>query len=135
MKYPKIKSLSGNTPNQRFKFRIKICVDINDDAQGTYKINSQIKFKISMLKSSLFDYINAHILAKGAISIAPEAQAKPNNNVKEILFKSSALFTDCISEINNAQLDNAKNINVAMPMYDLIEYSNNYSKTSESLWK
>ena len=88
-----------------------------------------------MLKSSLFDYINGHVLAKSAISIALEAQAKPNNNVKEILFKSSALFTNCISEINNAQLDNAKNINVAIPMYILTEYSNYYSKTSESLWK
>ena len=88
-----------------------------------------------MLKSSLFDYINGYVLAKDAISIALEPQAKPNNNVKEILFKSSALFTNCISEINNAQLDNAKNINVAIPMYNLTEYSNNYSKTSESLWK
>ena len=44
-------------------------------------------------------------------------------------------FTDCISEINNAQLDNAKDLDVMMPMYNLIEYSDNYSKTSGSLWQ
>ena len=49
--------------------------------------------------------------------------------------KNCAPFTDCISEINNIQIDNAKDIDVLMPMYNLIEYSNNYSKTSRSLWQ
>ena len=50
------------------------------------------------------------------------------------MFKNCAPFTDCISKINNTQVDNAKDIDTVMPMYDLIEYSNNYSKISESLW-
>ena len=54
-----------------------------------------------------------------------------NNQMKEI----KEYLTDCISEINNTKLDNAKYIDVVMPMYNLIEYSDNYSKTSESLWK
>ena len=51
------------------------------------------------------------------------------------MFKNCAPFTDCISKINNTQVDNAKDIDIVMPMYNLIEYSDNYSKTSGSLWQ
>ena len=61
---------------------------------------------------------------------APEAA---DNNDKKVVFKNCAPFTDCISEINNTQIDNAKNIDVIMPVRNLIEHSNNYSKTSGSL--
>ena len=57
------------------------------------------------------------------------------DNDKEVVFKNCALFTNCISEINNTQIDNTKYIDVIMPMYNLIEYSNNYSETSGSLWQ
>ena len=50
-----------------------------------------------------------------------------------MIFKNRAPFADCISEINNTQIDNAKDIDVVIPMYNLIEYNDNYSKTSESL--
>ena len=58
-----------NTPNQPTKFRTKNCVEINDDAGGTYNTNSQIKFKTSMLRSSLCDYGGAYILVSGTITI------------------------------------------------------------------
>ena len=58
-----------NVPNQPTKFRIKNWVEINDDARGTYNTNSQINFKTSMLRSSLFDYSNAYTLLSGAITI------------------------------------------------------------------
>ena len=58
-----------NVPNQPTKFRIKNWVEINDDARGTYNTNSQINFKTSMLRSSLFDYSDAYILLSGAIAI------------------------------------------------------------------
>ena len=114
-----------NTPNPSTKFRTKNWVEINDDARGTYK------FKTSMLKSSLCDYSDAYILVKGTITITPvpPPAVKPNNNNKEVEFKSCAPFADCISEINNTQIDNAKEIDVVMSMYDLIEFSDNYSKT------
>ena len=54
---------------------------------------------------------------------------------KEIIFKNCVPFTDCVSEINNTQIDNAKHIGAVMPMYNLIEYSDNYSKTLGSLWQ
>ena len=54
---------------------------------------------------------------------------------KKIRDENCALFTNCISEINNTQIDNAKDIDIVMPMYNLIEYSDNYSKTSGNLWQ
>ena len=55
--------------------------------------------------------------------------------IKKVIFKNGAPFTSCISKINNTQIDNAKYIDIVMPMYNLIEYSDNYSKTSGSLWQ
>ena len=68
------------------------------------------------------------------MTIAPEPPpaANPNNNDNDVVFKNCAPFTDCISEINNTQIDNAKGINVVMLMYNLIECSDNYSKKSGS---
>ena len=63
------------------------------------------------------------------------APADANNTNRKVIFKNYAPFTNCISEINNTQIDNAKDINIKMYMYNLIEYSDNYSKTSESLWQ
>ena len=59
----------GNTPSQPSKFRTKKWIELNEDSRGTYNMNSPIKFKISMLKSSLCDYSDAYILVKGAITI------------------------------------------------------------------
>ena len=63
---------------------------------------------------------DAYILVKETISIETQARDNPNNGDKEMIFKNCATFTDCISEINNAQIDNAKNIDVVLPMYNLI---------------
>ena len=65
MGYQKIINLLGNTPNQPTKFRVKNWVEINDDARGTYITNSQIKFKTSMLRSSLCDYGDVYIFVRG----------------------------------------------------------------------
>ena len=98
---------SDNTPNQSIKFRTKTWVEINDDARGMYINNSQIKLKTSMLKSSLCDCSDGYILAYGAIIIAALA-AGGGNNGKKLVFKNCAPFTDCISEISNKQIGNAK---------------------------
>ena len=93
--------------------------------------NSQIKFKTAMLKSSLCDYNDAYILVKGTITVnnTAAADADANNTNKKVIFKNCAPFTNCISEINNTQIDNAKHIDVVMNMYNLIEYCDGYSKT------
>ena len=59
----------NNTPNQPFKFRTKNWVELNDDVLGAYNTNSQIKFKTTMLKSSLCDYSDAYLLVKGTITV------------------------------------------------------------------
>ena len=124
MEYQKIINLLDNTPNQTTKFRTKNWVEINDDSRGTYNTNSQIKFKTSMLRSSLFDYSDAYILVTGTIKITgaendDEVRRLDERN-KGVIFTNCAPFTDCISEINNTQIDTTKCINVVMSMYNLI---------------
>ena len=127
------------TSNQPSKFRTKRWVEINDESRGTYNVHSQIKFKNTMLKSSFFDYSDAYILVKGRITItgagADAAARRADERDKGAAFKNCAPFTNCISEINNTQVDNAKDIDIVIPMYNLIEYSDNYAKTSGSLWQ
>ena len=131
MEYQKIINLLDNTHNQPPKFRTKIWVKINDYSRGTYNTNSQIKFKTSMLKSSLRDYKNAYILVKEIVTVSnTETASNLNNRGKKVKFKSFAPFTDCLSKINNTQIDNAKDIDVLMLMHKLIRYNNVYSKTS-----
>ena len=137
MEYQKLINLLDNAPNQPSKFRTENLVQINGESTGTYNTRVQIKFKTTMLKSVLCDYSNAYILVKVKISVdnTAAASADANNTNKKVIFKNCALFTDCISEINNTQVDNAKYIDIVMPMYNFIEYSDNYSKTCGSLWQ
>ena len=137
MEYQKITNLIDDASNQLSKFRTKNWVEINDESRDTYNVNSQIKFKTTMLKSSLCDYRDAYILVKGTVSVSNTAAAgaDANNTNKKVIFKNCAPFTNCIIEINNTQVDNAKDIDIVMPMYSLIEYSDNYAKTSGNLWQ
>ena len=139
MEYQKIVNLIDDASNQPSKFRTKNWVEINDESRGTCNVNSQIKFKTTMLKSSLWDYSDAYILVKGTITIngagADVGARQADERHKGVAFKNCAPFTNCISEINNIQVDDAKDIDIVMPMYDLIEYSDNYAKTIGSLWQ
>ena len=137
MEYQKIANLIDNTSNQPYKFRTRNWVEINDESRGAYNVNSQIKFKTTILKSSSCHYSDAYILVKGTINVnnTAAAGAAVNNTNKKVIFKNCTPFTNCISEINNTQIDNAKDTDIVMPMYNLIEYSDNYAKTSESLWQ
>ena len=128
--------VAPSASNQPSKFRTRNWVEINDEARGTYSPNKQIKFKTSMLRSSLCDYSDAYILVKGNITVnnTAGAGAAANNTNKKVVFKNCAPFTNCISKTNNTQIDNAEYIDIVMLMYNLIEYSDNYSKTSGSLW-
>ena len=75
-----------------------------------------------------------HIYVSGTVTVAALAAGGGNNNI-QVVFKTCALFTNCKNEINNTKLDNDKDINVVMPMYNLKEYNNNYSKISGNLWQ
>ena len=87
-----------------------------------------------MLRSSLRDYSDAYIFVKGNITVnnPVAAGANANNTNKKVIFKNCLPFIYCINKINNTQIDNAEYIDIVMPMYNVIEYSDNYSKTSEA---
>ena len=137
MEYQKIANLINDESNKSSKFRTKNWVEIDDDIGGAYSPNKQIRFKTSMLRSGLCDYSDAYILVKENITVNNTAAggAAVNNTNKKVIFKNFAPFTSCISKINNEQIDNAEYIDTVMPIYNLIEYSDNYSKTSGSLWQ
>ena len=136
MEYQKIINLLDNSPNQLPKFRAKTWIEIRGVYQlrGAYNINSDITR--AMLKSSLFDYSEPYIPVKGKITItaagddAAVMQADEIN--KCVMFKNCAPFINCKSEINKTEIDNAKDIDIVMPMYNLIEYSDTYSI---KIWK
>ena len=114
MEYKKIVNFLDKTPNQPSKFRTKNAVEINDDAHGKHNKNSQIKFKISMLKSSLCDYNDAYILISETITTdgaGDDDNAKRlDKGNKGVIFENCSPFADCINEINNTPIDNAKDI-------------------------
>ena len=147
MEYQKIGNLLNNESDQPSKLRTRNWVEINDESRGNYT-NSDIKFKTTMLRSNLCDYEDSYILVKRTITIAgnvgpPEgrteaqllAARRQDERDKAVTFKNCAPFTKCISRINNADIDNAHDIDIVMPIYNLIEYSDNYLKTSGSLWQ
>ena len=126
MEYQEIANLIDGASNQPSKFRTKNWIEINDESRGTYNVNSQIKFKTEMLRPSLRDYSDAYILVKGTITITGAgdnaAARKADERDKGVAFKNCAPFTNCISEINDTQVDDAKAIDIVMPMYNLVEY-------------
>ena len=84
-----------------------------------------------MLRSNLCDFSDAYIVVKGTITVTNPDNAKRN---KVVAFKNNAPFINCISKINGVKIDNAEDLDVVMPMYNLLEYSKNYRKTTGSLW-
>ena len=130
MKYQKIINLLENTPNYRSKFRTKNCMEVNDESCWIYNVNNQIKFKTLILKSRFCDYSDPYILLSTTMTVSNIAAARAaGNNRKNIITKNWAPVTNCISKKNNTKINNAKDIDIVMSTYNLIEYSNNYSKT------
>ena len=102
---------------------------IDSESKGNYLPDNEIKFLTSSLESSLCDYSDAYILVTGNINVTGgDANTK-------VAFKNCAPFRKCRTEINETFVDDANFINITMPMYNLIEYSDNYSDTSGNLWQ
>ena len=89
------------------------------------RTNIQIEFKPTMLTSILCDYSDAYIVVSGTITVvgagADPAAIGADKNNKKAIFKNFAPFTNCITEISNTQVDNTKDLDTVMPMYNLIE--------------
>ena len=126
MEYQKIANLLESTSDNPSKFRTRNWVEINVESRGNYA-NSDIRFKTTMLRSNLSDYVDLYILVKGTITITGEGDNAAAERADE--------KDKCVSRINNTDIDNAHDFDIVMPMYNLIEYSDNYSKTSGSLWQ
>ena len=133
MEYQKIANLIDDASNHLAKFNTTNWVEINDESRGTYIVNRQIKLNTTMLKCSLCDYSDTYIFVKGTITVnnTAAADADANNTNKKVIFKNCAPFTNCVNGINNTQIDNAKDIDIVMPMYNLMEYSDNMQKHLE----
>ena len=105
--------------------------------EHTRQLNRQVNFKRSMPGSNLCDYSDAYLLVRGNITVnnTTAEGAAANKTNKKLIFKTCAPFSDCIIKKNNTQVDNAKDIDLVMLMHNVMEYSNNYSKTCGSWWQ
>ena len=134
MEYQKITNLLGTKSDEVPRFITKKWVEVHDQsgsADDRYKPNKQIRFKTSMLRSDLCDYSDAYIVVKGDITLT-KTNGRGIIDIRNrfLAFKNNAPFTNCISKINNVLIDNAEDLDVVMPMYNLMEYSKNYRKTT-----
>ena len=129
METQKIKNMLNDSSNKESKFATKKWYVI--DSQTTkdkYKQGDVIKFETETIKSSLCDYSDGFILVTENITVA-------SNNNADVTFKNCAAFSTCTTNINDTFADKANHIYITMPMYNLIEYSDNCSDTLGSLWQ
>ena len=128
METQKIVNLLNGSDNENSRFATKKWCIIDNESNGNYSQNDEIKFLARSIESSLCDYSNAYVLVTGNVAVVGA-----NNNNTKVSFKNCTSFRKCRTEINEAFIDETEYINIAMPMYNLVEYSDNYSNTSGSL--
>ena len=119
------------------RFITKKWIEVHDQSgngENRYSPNKQIRFKTSMLRSDLCDFSDAYIVVKGTVTLTKTNGSGIVDIRNRFLAFKNAPFTNCISNINNILIDNAENLDVVIPMYNLLEYSKNYRKTTGSLW-
>ena len=133
MEYQKIKSLVDNIPDKVPRFITKNWIEVHNKSGERYSTNKHIRFKTSMLRSDLCDFSDACIVVKGKITVSANGRDRDEMN-RQVILKNNAPFISCISEINGVLVENAEDLDIVMPMYNLLKYSKNYSKASASLW-
>ena len=138
METQKIANILGDESNESSKFATIKWYVINDRNKTDYgegnKNGATIKFETQVIKSNLYDYSDAYILVTGSITVR---NGNENTSIISLIleFKNCAPFTKFITQINDEHVDDADDLDIIMPMRNLIEYSNNYSDTSGSLWQ
>ena len=135
MEYDKINNLLDTESENLSKFVTRQYVRVNSFS-NTYDENKSIRFKTPMLRSDLCDYSDAYILVNGTITVTANAGA---NNIRDkkdrkLILKNNAPFALCISRINGKLIEDADDLDVVMPMYNLLEYIKKYRKTIGSLY-
>ena len=133
METQKIVNLLNDSDNESSRFTTRKWYIINDQNNGQYgrgnEIDSTIKFETKIIKPNLCDYSDAYILVTGDVKVAGVA-ADTN-----VAFKNGAPFTRCVTHINDEHVETAENLDIIMPVYNLIEYSDNYADSSGSLYQ
>ena len=125
MEHQKILNLLNDANNSKFATR-KWSI-VNNNSKANYGVKKEITRNTEVLKSNLFYYNDAYILVRGDITII-------GDNAYEVAFKNCRPFTECIAKINGTTTDDAEDLDLVMSMYNLMEYSANYSETRGSLW-
>ena len=139
MEYDKINNLllsEDNETEQLSKFVTREYVEVNSLFKKYYG-NKSIRFKTPMLRSDLCDYSDAYILVKGIITINGVVNGAENDigrRNRPLILKNNAPFVSCITRINGELIEDADDLDIVMPMYNLLEYSKNYRKTIGSLY-
>ena len=137
MEFQKIVDLPNSTSddNDLPRFVTKKWIEVYDQSEKSYNVNKEIRIKTPMLRSDLCDFSDAYIVVKGDITLT-KTNGRGIIDIRNrfLAFKNNAPFTNCISKINNVLIDNAEDLDIVMPMYNLLEYSKNYRKTTGSLW-
>ena len=136
MEYDKINNLLSSESEQLSKFVTREYVRVNS-LSNTYNENKSIRFKTPMLRSDLCDYADAYILVNGTITVNGIANGVENEIVRRnrpLILKNNAPFVSCMTKINNEFIEDADDLDVVIPMYNLLEYSKNYRKTIGSLY-
>ena len=106
---------------------------------NTYNENKSIRFKTPMLRSNLCDYSDVYILVKGTITVTAPGANNGANNIRDkrnrpLILKNNAPFVSCITRINGELIEDANDLDIVIPMYNLLEYSKNYRKTIRLLY-
>ena len=133
METQKVANLLGDSDNESLKFATRKWYVINDQNNTVYGEGNEngttVKFETQVIISNLSDYLDAYILVIGDIT------ATGGDDNTKVAFKDCAPFAKCITHVNDEHVDTTDNIDIVMPMYNLTEYSDNYSDTSGSLWQ
>ena len=93
-----------------------------------YNENKSIRFKTPMLRSDLCDYADAYILVNGTITVTSQGNVSRDKKNRPLILKNNAPFISCITKINNKLIEDADDVDIVIPMYNLLEYSKNYKK-------
>ena len=131
MEYDKINNLLDSESENLSKFVTREYVRVNG-LSNMYDENKSIRFKTPMLRSDLCDYADAYILVSGTITVTGNHPRDREN--KPVILKNNAPFVSCITRINGELIEDADDLDIVMPMYNLLEYSKNYRKTIGSLY-
>ena len=127
-----------NESEQLSKFVTREYVRVNS-LSNAYNENKSIRFKTPMLRSSLCDYSDAYILVKGTITVTAPGVNNNANNIRDkrnrhVILKNNVPFVSCITRINGELIEDADDLDIVIPMHNLLEYSKNYRKTIGSLY-